>query len=67
MQKNNCQEIDLGVSEFDEALGALWSDHCIHPVTSFEVVNGDIILLNRKGEYRGKASLDILLSMGEQC
>jgi hypothetical protein len=68
MQKFVITEADPGVSEFDVSLGEMWSDHCINPFTSIEIKNDeDVILLGRDGEYRGKATIDMLFSMGEEC
>jgi hypothetical protein len=67
MQKFDVTQADLGVSDFDQSLGAMWSDHCINPFTGAALVDGEVILFDDDGEYRGKATLELLAGMGEDC
>lgn len=68
MLKFTATKVDV-ITEDDVSLGAMWSDHCIKPFTCGFIDHEDdlVVLLGKDGEYRGKTTLDLLLSMGEEC
>lgn len=68
MQKFVVTEPDFGISEFDTHLGQMWSDHCIAPFFNVIIRNDDMVFLyGKNGEFKGKTTVELLTSMGEEC
>ena len=41
--------VDMGISEQDETLGAIWSRHCVNPFHDAVLIGDDLMLVNADG------------------
>jgi hypothetical protein len=56
--------VDMGISDQDEIMGAIWSRHCVTPFHDAILVGDDILLVNSDGDVTSGISCMTIRQFG---
>lgn len=60
-------EVDMGVSEQDAIMGAIWSKHCMTPYHDAILLGDDILLVDEDGDVSSGISYATIKRFGAEA
>lgn len=59
-------KLDLPLTETENLVGAIWSDHCLYQFTDIIIIGDDLLLCTEDRVY-GTTTVDILSKLGAEA